>query len=55
MTTRHKAVHLRNFRELLEAYQPDVIHFQHTLFLGYDLFEASSNYSAICADYLYTA
>ena len=26
----------RSYRDLLEAIQPDVVHFQHTLFIGYD-------------------
>jgi glycosyltransferase involved in cell wall biosynthesis len=36
-TTPNKEVHTKFFHELLVAYQPDVVHFQHTLFLGYDL------------------
>ena len=35
-TSRDKAVHKRHFRRFLEAVRPDVVHFQHTLFLGYD-------------------
>lgn len=37
MTLRDKDFYSRHFAEFLEAYRPDVVHFQHTLFLGYDL------------------
>jgi glycosyltransferase involved in cell wall biosynthesis len=36
-TRREKDLYVRDFREFLRAYRPDVVHFQHTLFLGYDL------------------
>ncbi len=36
-SSRDKAVYTRYFRDLLLAYRPDVVHFQHTLFLGYDI------------------
>lgn len=33
----NKAVYTRFYRDFLRAYRPDVVHFQHTLFLGYDM------------------
>jgi glycosyltransferase involved in cell wall biosynthesis len=36
-TRRNKDLYVRHFREFLRTYRPDVVHFQHTLFLGYDL------------------
>jgi glycosyltransferase involved in cell wall biosynthesis len=36
-TSPHKEIYTKYFREFLTAYQPDIVHFQHTLFLGYDL------------------
>jgi len=36
-TSRNKDVYTRFYREFLLAYRPDVVHFQHTLFLGYDI------------------
>ncbi|HZI37284.1 MAG TPA: glycosyltransferase family 4 protein [Acidimicrobiia bacterium] len=36
-TSRNKDVYTKFFREFLTAYEPDVVHFQHTLFLGYDI------------------
>lgn len=36
-TSRDKSMYLRDFREFLLAVRPDLVHFQHTLFLGYDL------------------
>ena len=33
----HKDGCTRFFREFLEAYRPDVVHFQHTLFIGFDV------------------
>jgi glycosyltransferase involved in cell wall biosynthesis len=35
-TIRNKAVYTRFLRQFLEAHKPDVVHFQHTLLLGYD-------------------
>ena len=35
-TSRTKETYTRFYREFLEAYRPDVVHFQHTLFIGYD-------------------
>ena len=36
-TSRSKAVYTRDFAEFLAAQQPDVVHFQHTHLIGYDL------------------
>src|SRR5215510_9006183 len=36
-TSRAKQPVVRFFREFLEAYRPDLVHFQHTLFFGYDV------------------
>lgn len=36
-TSRNKDVYTRFYREFLQAVRPDVVHFQHTLFLGYDI------------------
>jgi glycosyltransferase involved in cell wall biosynthesis len=36
-TTTDKELFTKHFRGFLKAIQPDVVHFQHTLFLGYDL------------------
>jgi glycosyltransferase involved in cell wall biosynthesis len=33
----NKVILTRFFREFLEAERPDIVHFQHTLFLGYDI------------------
>src|SRR5918999_217024 len=43
MTSPHKDVYVKYFREFLVAYQPDIVHFQHTLFLGYDLIRETRN------------
>jgi glycosyltransferase involved in cell wall biosynthesis len=36
-TSRNKDTYTRFYREFLETVRPDVVHFQHTLFLGYDI------------------
>lgn len=36
-TTTDKDLYTKHLRRFLEAIRPDVVHFQHTLFLGYDL------------------
>ncbi len=36
-TTTDKELYTKHFRGFLDAIRPDVVHFQHTLFLGYDL------------------
>jgi len=38
-----KAVLVRSFRDLLLALEPDVVHFQHTVYLGYDLVRVTRN------------
>jgi glycosyltransferase involved in cell wall biosynthesis len=40
MTSRDKSLYTQHFAAFLRAHQPDVVHFQHTLFLGYDLVSA---------------
>src|SRR5262249_30577081 len=37
MTSRNKDIYSIHFHEFLLAHRPDIVHFQHTLFLGYDL------------------
>jgi glycosyltransferase involved in cell wall biosynthesis len=36
-TARDPGLYTREWRAFLEATRPDVVHFQHTLFLGYDM------------------
>jgi glycosyltransferase involved in cell wall biosynthesis len=36
-SSRNKEVYTRFYRQFLEALRPDVVHFQHTLFFGYDI------------------
>jgi glycosyltransferase involved in cell wall biosynthesis len=36
-SSRNKETYTRFYRDFLEAIRPDVVHFQHTLFLGYDI------------------
>jgi glycosyltransferase involved in cell wall biosynthesis len=38
-----KEILTRFFTEFLEIHEPDVVHFQHTLFLGYDMLRATRN------------
>src|SRR5207248_10973672 len=38
-----KDFYTKHFRNFLEAIRPDVVHFQHTLFLGYDLVREVAN------------
>ncbi len=38
-----KDFYTRHFRDFLLAYQPDIVHFQHTLFLGYDMIREVKN------------
>lgn len=42
-TSRNKEVFTKHFNELLLAYEPDIVHFQHTLFMGYDLIRQTRN------------
>jgi glycosyltransferase involved in cell wall biosynthesis len=43
MTALDKSIYTKDFREFLEAYQPDIVHIQHTLALGYDLLRLIRN------------
>jgi glycosyltransferase involved in cell wall biosynthesis len=43
LTSRRKETITRFFKEFLEAYQPDVVHFQHTLFFGFDVLQQTRN------------
>jgi glycosyltransferase involved in cell wall biosynthesis len=43
MTLRDKDVYTRYFHEFLLAHRPDIIHFQHTQFLGHDLIRQARN------------
>jgi glycosyltransferase involved in cell wall biosynthesis len=38
-----KDFYTRHFRGFLQAYEPDIVHFQHTLFLGYDMIREVRN------------
>jgi glycosyltransferase involved in cell wall biosynthesis len=40
-TNRRKPMYLQDFRNVLHTYQPDVVHFQHTLFWGVDMLLAT--------------
>lgn len=42
-TSRNKKIYTKFFPDFLEALQPDVVHVQHTLFLGYDLLRQTRN------------
>ena len=42
-TARVKDLYVKFFREFLTAYKPDVVHFQHTLHLGYDMIREVRN------------
>jgi glycosyltransferase involved in cell wall biosynthesis len=42
-TSRDKSIYLRDLHEFLLAAKPDVVHFQHTLFLGYDIVRQTRN------------
>jgi glycosyltransferase involved in cell wall biosynthesis len=41
--TPDKEASTRRFADFLRAVQPDIVHFQHTLFLGYDLIRVTRN------------
>lgn len=43
MTARDKSIYTKHFREFLAAYRPDVVHIQHTFFLGYELLRLIKN------------
>lgn len=38
-----KDFYWRHFRDFLQAFEPDIVHFQHTLFLGYDMIREVKN------------
>ena len=38
-----KDFYWRHFRDFLLAFEPDIVHFQHTLFLGYDMIREVKN------------
>src|SRR5215213_2633163 len=40
MTSRDKGVYTHHFADFIRAHNPDIVHFQHTLFIGYDLVSA---------------
>jgi glycosyltransferase involved in cell wall biosynthesis len=40
MTSRDKNLYTQYFAEFIRAHKPDIVHFQHTLFVGYDLVSA---------------
>jgi glycosyltransferase involved in cell wall biosynthesis len=42
-TTGGKDLFTRHFHEFLSAVRPDIVHFQHTLFLGYDILQQVKN------------
>jgi glycosyltransferase involved in cell wall biosynthesis len=42
-TSRNKEVATKYFHEFLLACKPDIVHFQHSLFLGYDLLRVTRN------------
>jgi glycosyltransferase involved in cell wall biosynthesis len=42
-THRSKDLYTWHFRSFLQAFQPDIVHFQHTLFLGYDMIREVKN------------
>jgi glycosyltransferase involved in cell wall biosynthesis len=48
-TAKHKDVATKHFRDFLLATRPDVVHFQHTLFLGYELIRVARQTLPDCA------
>jgi glycosyltransferase involved in cell wall biosynthesis len=42
-TSPDKDVYTKHFRAFLEAVHPDIVHFQHTLFFGYDILRETRN------------
>src|SRR5881409_3029032 len=42
-TLRNKEVYTRFFHDFLDAYRPDIVHFQHTVFFGYDILRQTRN------------
>lgn len=53
-TAKNKDVATQSFRDFLLATQPDVVHFQHTLFLGYDLVRVARDVLGEGTPILYT-
>ena len=43
LTLRDKSLYTTSFPDLLRAFAPDVVHFQHTHYLGYQLLQATRN------------
>ena len=43
MTAPDKRIYTQSFRDVLLSYRPDVVHFQHTLFLGVDIIRETRN------------
>jgi glycosyltransferase involved in cell wall biosynthesis len=43
MTSRKKGLYARHIRAFLETFRPDLVHFQHTLFFGYDIILQTRN------------
>jgi glycosyltransferase involved in cell wall biosynthesis len=42
-TSRNKSIYTKFFPDFVAAIQPDVVHFQHTLFFGYDIVRQTRN------------
>lgn len=42
-TAHEKRIYTEDWRTFLEIHQPDIVHFQHTLFLGYDMVRETRN------------
>ena len=43
MIPNDKRLYTKHMRAFLRAIQPDVVHFQHTMFFGYDILRATRN------------
>lgn len=43
VTAKDKSIYTKYFHEFLSAFKPDIVHIQHTLFLGYDLLRLIKN------------
>ncbi len=52
---RRKAALTRFFRDFLLDQKPDIVHFQHTMFLGYDIVRVDAEHAARRADRLHAA
>jgi glycosyltransferase involved in cell wall biosynthesis len=42
-TSRNKDIYVRHWADFLAACRPDIVHFQHTLFFGYDILRQTRN------------